>query len=119
MMKTIQKALGSIVIIVALLAGWRYFLYSTRPPQLKAWETCKSKLLESWTESHTNQVKALLSFTQDHFYSFGGESSPDRFDDHDSRGTARVDADRLSISEHELIQLDQRIAKECGPFPRS
>jgi hypothetical protein len=64
-------------------------------------------------------VQSLLDFTRDHFYSFGGESGAARFDDHDSRGTARADANQLGISERELIQLDQRVANECGPFPRS
>jgi len=119
---TIKKLLqfvGGAVIIVVLLGGWRYFLESTRPPALKAWETCKRQFLENWAGSHTNQVKPLLSFTEDHFYSFGAESHPDHFDDHDSRGTAVSDAQKLGIGESALIQLDQRIAKECGPFPRS
>jgi hypothetical protein len=119
MFKKLQQTVGGIVIIVVLLGLWRYFLESTRPPELKAWEACKAKLLEKWAGSHINQVKSLLHFTQDHFYSFGAESPLDHFDDHDSRGTARADANQLGISEHELIQLDQRIASECGAFPRS
>ena len=118
-MKKLLQILGAGVIIVALLGGWRYLLEATRPPKLKAWETCKAKLLENWALSHASQVKPLLHFTEDHFYSFGGESRRDHFDDHDSRGTARADAGQLGISEHELIQLDQRIGNECGLFPRS
>lgn len=119
MIKKLLQILGVGVIIVALLGGWRYLLESTRPPKLKAWEACKTKLLENWAGSRANNVKSLFHFTQDHFYSFGGESPADHFDDHDSRGTARADADQLGISEHELIQLDYRIANECGAFPRS
>lgn len=119
MIKDPLRLLGGAVIIVVLLVGWRYLLKSSRSPELKAWETCKAQLLEGWAGSHSNQVEPLLSFTQDHFYSFGAESRPDHFDDHDSRGTAQTDAQRLGISESELIQLDQRIAKECGPFPKS
>lgn len=119
MLKGFLRILGAAVIIVVLLGGWRYFLESTRPPALKAWETCKRQLLDNWARSRASQSKSLLRFTGDHFYSFGGESHPDYFDDHDSRGTTRADAEQLGISAHELIQLDQRIAKECGPFPRS
>jgi len=119
MFKKLLQTVGGVVIIILLLGLWRYFLQSTRPSELKAWEACKTRLLENWAGSRANHVTSLLHFTQDHFYSFGGESPADHFDDHDSRGTARADADQLGISEHELIQLDQRIANECGAFPRS
>ena len=36
----------------------------------------KAKLLENWAGSHVNQVKSLLHFTGDHFYSFGGKAGP-------------------------------------------
>jgi hypothetical protein len=75
--------------------------------------------LETWAASHPDRSKALLQFAQDHFYSFGGESPAGHFDDHDSRGTAVSDAGRLGMSEAELLELDQRIAKECGAFPRA
>ncbi|MGD0651191.1 MAG: hypothetical protein ABSA97_08650 [Verrucomicrobiia bacterium] len=120
-MKPIEKLLkaaGGLIVIFAALVGLRYLLVSTRPPKLKAWESCKVNILENWAASHPGQVKALLHFTQDHLYSFGGESPMDHFDDHDSRGTAVAHAGRLGISETELIQLDQRIARECGSFPR-
>lgn len=119
MMNKLLRFIGGAVIVIALYGGWRYFLESTRPPVLKAWETCKRQLLENWAGAHPNQVKPLLRFTEDHFYSFGGESPPNSFDDHDSRGTARADAQQIGIGERELVQVDQRIANECGPFPRS
>ncbi len=34
----------------------------------------------------------------------------------DSRRTAVSEANQLGISEHELIELDQRVANECRPF---
>lgn len=117
-MEKVSRFVAMAVIIIGLLVGWRYFLESTRPEVLKKWEVCKKGLLESWAQGHPTQVKLLLEFTTDHVYSFGAESHADSFDDHDSRGTAVGDAKKLGISESELIQLDQRIAKECGPFPR-
>ncbi len=120
-MKVVKKPLGAvsgIVVFVVLVTGWHYLLVSSRSPELKAWESCKAKILESWAGSHADQVKPLLRFTEDHFYSFGGEGPADHFDDHDSRGTAVTEARQFGINEHELIELDQRIAKECGPFPR-
>jgi hypothetical protein len=113
------KTLGTFLIIIVLLAGWRYLLRSTRPADLKAWENCKAKLLESWAGSHPDQGEPLRHFSADHFYSFGGKSRPDQFDDHDSRGTAVADAKQLGVSEHELTLLDQRIGNECGAFPKS
>lgn len=119
MINKLVQFVGWAVIVIVLYGRWRYLLMSTRPPELKVWETCKRRLLENWGGSHTNQVKPLLQFTEDHFYSFGAESTSGSFDDHDSRGMAVNDAQKLGVSESELIQLDQRIAKECGPFPRS
>ncbi len=119
MSKKLLEMLGGAVVIVLLLVGFQYFLESSRPPALKAWEGCKRKILANWAGAHTNQVTPLIRFTEDHFYSFGGESPPNSFDDHDSRGTAQADAAKLAISAHELIQMDQRIANECGPFPKS
>jgi len=119
MTKKMLEMAGGAVVIVSLVGGLQYFLESTRPPALKTWESCKLRLLDNWAGLHTNQVKPVLGFAHDHVYSFGAESRPDHFDDHDSRGTAQVDAQKLGISESELIQLDQRLAKECGPFPKS
>lgn len=110
---------GGAVVILALLAGWQYLLESTRSPALKSWHSCKTRILESWAGSHPDHVKAVLSFASDHAYSFGGESPSDSFNDRESRGTAVSDAKELGISESELIQLDQRVAKDCGPFPKS
>jgi hypothetical protein len=118
-MRKLVRLLGGVVVIVVLLGGWRYFLESTRPAPLKAWEACKRQILENWAGAHASQATSLAPFTKDHFYSFGGESPSTSFDDHDSRGTAQVDAAKLGVSAHELIQVDQRIAKECGPFPKS
>ena len=118
LMDKLLRFVGGAVIVIALVGGWRYFLESTRPPALKTWVACKEKLLENWAGAHANQVKPLLDFTNDHAHSFGAESRSDSFDDHDSRGTAVSDAQKLGISESELIQLDQGINKECGPFPR-
>ena len=118
MSKRLFRTLGSILIIVAALAGWYYLLVSTRPSALKAWESCKTTILRNWADYHADRAKPLLHFAKDHFYSFGGESVADHFDDHDSRGTAIADAAKLGISEGELIQLDRIIATNCGPFPR-
>lgn len=74
MIKKLLQMLGAAVVIVVLLGGWRYFLESTRPPALKAWEACKRQILGNWAGAHTDQVTSLLRFTEDHFYSFGGES---------------------------------------------
>ena len=111
------RTVGGIVFVVAALAVWHYVLVSTRPPELKAWESCKAKIFQNWATSHAD-TEQLLQFTRNHFYSFGGESVTDHFDDHDSRDTAVADAAKLRISEGELIQLDRRIATDCGPFPR-
>jgi hypothetical protein len=118
MSKTLFRTLGWIVIIMVAIAGWHYLLVSTRPPALRAWESCKTTSLQNWASSHGDQAERLLHFAKDHFYSFGGESGADHFDDHDSRGTAVADAGKLGISETELVQLDQHIANQCGPFPR-
>lgn len=120
-MKPISKPLktvGGFAIAVVLIVGWHQFLVSSRSPKLKAWESCKRNILETWAASRSDRAKPLLQLTQDHFYSFGGESPAGHFDDHDSRGTAVSDAGRVGIGEAELIELDQRIAKECGAFPR-
>ena len=113
------KTLGSILLIIVLLVGWRYLLRATRPADLKAWENCKRKLLESWAEAHGDPSKSLRHFSADHFYSFGGTSRPDQFADHDSRGTAVAEARQLGINETELTALDQRIGTACGAFPKS
>jgi hypothetical protein len=117
-MGKVMRFIGWAAIIVVLLVGWRYFLESTRPEVLTKWEGCKKAQLAIWARTHPNQVSALLDFTADHVYSFGAESRSDSFDDHDSRGTAVRDAEKLGISEVELIHVDQRILQECGPFPR-
>jgi hypothetical protein len=119
MTQKLIRTLGSIALIIVLLGAWHYFLVSTRPDKLKEWENCKTKLLESWAESHSNQKKELVQFSKDYFYSFGGESSPNHFDDHDSRATAKADAENFGIQEDELIRLDLSIGGKCGPFPRS
>ena len=85
---------------------------------MKTWESCKIKILDDWATSHSDKAAQLQQFARDHVYSFGAASLPDHFDDHDSRSTAVSDAAKLGISETELVQVDQRIAHECGAFPR-
>jgi hypothetical protein len=105
------------LVVIVLLLLWHRYLVSSRPPKLKAWESCKTKILEDWAASHPDRVAAVRQFAQDHVYSFGAASSSARFDDHDSRSTAIDDAAKLGITEAELVQVDRRIAQECGPFP--
>ena len=111
------KALGALIIIVALLLLGHHFLVSSRPPKLNAWEFCKTKILEDWAASRSDKAETLRQFIQDHAHSFGAASSTDHFDDHDSHNTAVSDAAKLGISEQELVQLDRRIANECDAFP--
>jgi hypothetical protein len=40
------KTLGVWIIVIVLLLLWHHFLVSSRPPKLKAWESCKTKILE-------------------------------------------------------------------------
>ena len=119
MNKKLLQFLGGAVIIALLLGGWQYFLESTRSPALQDWEACKAKFLEAWTGTHAHKAKSLRRFAKEHFYSFGASSSPDHFDDHDSRGTAEADAAKHGIDARKLIQMDQFIAKKCGLYPRS
>ncbi len=114
----LMKTLGVWIIVIVLLLLWRHFLVSSRPPKLKAWDSCKKKVLEDWAASHSDKVEALRQFTRDHVYSFGTATSTNHFDDHDSRNTAVSDAAKLGISEEELVQVDRHIANECGAFPR-
>ena len=111
------KTLGAWIIVIVLLLVWHHFLISSRPPKLKTWESCKTEILDEWAASHSDKAEVLRQFTHDHVYSFGATSSTNRFDDHDSRNTGIDDAARLGISEEELVQLDRRIANECGTFP--
>src|ERR1700745_653280 len=104
------KALGALIIIVVLLLLGHHFPASSRPPKLNAWEFCKTKILEDWAASHSDNAEALGQFIQDRPYSCGAASPKDRCDDHDSRNTAVSDAAKLGISEQELVQLDGRIA---------
>ena len=76
------------------------------------------KILQDWAASHSDKAAPLQHFARDHFYSFGAASLSDHFDDHDSRSTAVTDATKLGIGEAELVQVDRRIAQECGSFPR-
>jgi hypothetical protein len=112
------KTLGVWIIVIVLLFLWHHFLVSSRPPKLKAWESCKRRILEDWAASYSDKAEALRQFTKDHVYSFGAASSTNHFDDHDSRNTAVSDAAKLGISDEELVQIDRRIAHECGSFPR-
>jgi hypothetical protein len=111
------KTLGPWIIVIVLVLLWHHYLVSSRPPKLKAWESCKARLLDDWA-AHSDKVEAVRQFTHDHVYSFGAGSSTNHFDDHDSRSTAVSDAAKLGINEDELIRVDRRIADECGPFPR-
>jgi len=110
------KTLGAWLVVIVLLLLWHRYLVSSRPANLKAWESCKTKILDDWATSHSDKAAQLQQFARDHVYSFGAASSPGHFDDHDSRSKAVGDAAKLGISETELVQLDERIAHECGPF---
>ena len=112
------KTLGVWIVGIVLLLLWHHYLVSSRPPKLKAWESCKVRILADWSISHSDNAEAMHHFVNDHVYSFGATSSANHFDDHDTRNTAVSAAAKLGINEDELIRVDRRIAAECGPFPR-
>ena len=115
------KTLGTLIIVIVLLLLWHHFLKSSRQSKLKAWESCKTKILEDWTSRGFVPDDAKVrrrAFVRDHFYSFGATSSANRFDDHDSRNTAVNDAGRIGVTKDDLILIDSVIAFKCGAFPR-
>jgi hypothetical protein len=114
----VLKTLATWAVVIVLVVLWHRYLVSSRPPKLKAWEACKTKILDNWAASHSDKAEGLRYFTHDHVYSFAAASSSEHFDDHDSRGLAVSDAVKLGVTEAELVQVDQRIAEQCGPFPR-
>jgi len=115
------KTLGTLIIVIALLLLWHHFLISSRRSKLKAWESCKTKILDDWASGGLVPDDAKVrrrAFVRDHFYSFGATSSADRFDHHDSRNTAVNDAGRIGVTKGDLILIDSVIAFKCGTFPR-
>ena len=112
------KTVGVWLIVIVLLLFWHHYLVSSRSPKLKEWELCKAKLLGEWAASHPETAHALREFAKFHFHSFAAASSGNHFDDHDSLGTAVSDAAKLGVTEAELVQVDQKIAQQCGQFPR-
>jgi hypothetical protein len=117
------KTLGALIIVIALLLLWHHFLISSRRSKLKAWESCKTKILDDWAARRGDPVPddakvRRRAFVRDHFYSFGATSSTNRFDDHDSRNTAVNDAGRIGVTKGDLILIDSVIAFKCGAFPR-
>lgn len=115
------KTLGTWIIVIVLLLLWHHFLVSSRSPKLKAWESCKENILEDWAASGASvpdDPKVRREFVRDHLYSFGAtSSSPNKFDDHDSRNTAVSDAGRIGVTEDSLVIIDVVIANRCGAFP--
>jgi hypothetical protein len=116
------KTLGTWIIVIVLLLLWHHYLVSSRLPKLKAWESCKENILEDWTAcggSVPENPEVRRAFVRDHFYSFAAtSSSPNKFDDHDSRNTAVSDAARIGVTEDSLVIIDLVIANKCGAFPR-
>ena len=115
------KTLGTLIIVIGLLLLWHHFLISSRRSKLKAWESCKTKVLDDWASGGLVPEDAKVrrrAFVRDHFNSFGATSSANRFDDHDSRNTAVNDAGRIGVTKGDLILIDSVIAFKCGAFPR-
>jgi hypothetical protein len=40
------KAFGAWIVVIVLLFLWHHYLVSSRPPKLKAWDSCKARLLD-------------------------------------------------------------------------
>jgi hypothetical protein len=117
----LAKTLGTWIIVIVLFLLWHHFLVSSRPPKLKEWESCKTKILDDWAASGgsvPDDTEARRAFIRDHFYSFAATSSANTFDDHDSRNTAISDAGKIGVTKDDLILIDSVIAKKCGAFPR-
>ena len=115
------KTLGTLILVIVLLLLWHHFLISSRRSKLKAWESCKTKILDDWASVGLVPEDAKVrrrAFVRDHFYSFGATSSANRFDDHDSRNTAVNDAGRIGVTKGDLILIDSVIAFKCGTFLR-
>jgi hypothetical protein len=54
------KTLGTLIIVIALLLLWHHFLISSRRLKLKAWESCKTKILDDWAARRGEPFQTML-----------------------------------------------------------
>lgn len=112
------KTFGVWIVVIVLLLLWHHYLVSSRPPKLKSWESCKTKLLDDWL--NRIQIKSKRCVSSPAIMLTVLEQQAQRTTSTITTAEIQQPVTRRSsvFTEDELIRVDRRIADECGPFPR-